>query len=266
MLNYGLPTTEISSNASVVMCYHQYGFPQNMDRVLDIARDRKCVVIEDCAHAAGSLYKEQKLGTIGDFGIFSFSKFAFCYALGGVIGKDQDFARFVSERQDKASSGQRLFINLIKFADEFNMGLQEPKAVAMFDGIRSMAYSRYGNQPLAGPNALALWLRKRDDELVVRAENFRELRSRIGHLGICDHLETVGVSPYAVPLVVDASKLPRLIDELHNRGIRAGNYQFDFARCVFEPKFGPVALVPIHSGMRGQGLDHLTDAILKTHQ
>lgn len=264
MLNYGLPTTEVGSNASVVMCYHQYGFPQNMDRVLDIARDRNSVLIEDCAHAAGSLYKGQALGTIGDFGIFSFSKFAFCYALGAVTGKDQAFAGFVCERQNKASRGLRLFVNLVKFADEFNMGLQKPKAVAMFDSLRSMAYSRYGDQPLAGPNALALWLRKRDDELAVRAENFRELRSRVGHLGVCDHLETAGVSPYAVPLAVNGSKLPRLIIELHNRGIRAGTYQFDFARCVFEPKFGPVVLVPIHSGMKGGGLDLLADAILKT--
>ena len=33
---------------------------------------KNLVVIEDCAHTCGGIYKNKKLGTWGDFGCFSF--------------------------------------------------------------------------------------------------------------------------------------------------------------------------------------------------
>jgi len=43
-----------------------------MDRIMEIARRHNLVVIEDCAQAHGSRYKGRLVGTIGDFGTFSF--------------------------------------------------------------------------------------------------------------------------------------------------------------------------------------------------
>jgi dTDP-4-amino-4,6-dideoxygalactose transaminase len=43
-----------------------------MDRIREIGRERGLLVIEDAAQAIGSCYKGQAIGTIGDFGCFSF--------------------------------------------------------------------------------------------------------------------------------------------------------------------------------------------------
>ncbi|MCP4761634.1 MAG: erythromycin biosynthesis sensory transduction protein eryC1, partial [archaeon] len=44
----------------------------DMDPILEIAHQHEIIVIEDCAQAHGSLYKNKKIGKIGDIGCFSF--------------------------------------------------------------------------------------------------------------------------------------------------------------------------------------------------
>jgi hypothetical protein len=262
-LDYAFPTTRADDPAPVVICYHQYGYPQNMDKVQEIAASRKAVLIEDCAHAAGSFYKDKQLGSMGDFGLFSFSKFVFCYALGGILARDAEFRSFVSRKQKTCSRSLRLFVNGFKLLDETHIGWSRQRVAGAFNGLRRMAYSRYGQQHVAGPHALALWLAKRDNELAARRANYQLLRSRADRFGICDHLECDGVAPYAVPLVVRDGTARSLIEYLQGRGIRTGIYQFDFARCVFSPDFQPCVLVPIHSGMVGEGMSRLIEGIDK---
>ncbi|MEZ6055168.1 MAG: DegT/DnrJ/EryC1/StrS family aminotransferase [Planctomycetaceae bacterium] len=51
---------------------HLAGWPCDMDPILELARARGIAVIEDCAQAHGAEYKGQPVGSIGDFGAFSF--------------------------------------------------------------------------------------------------------------------------------------------------------------------------------------------------
>lgn len=263
MLNCGFPTTRSDEKAPVVFCYHQFGFPQNMDKVLEIASARKMVVIEDCAHAASSFYKGQRVGLLGDYGIFSFSKFAFCFALGGITNNDPEFRRFVAKRLKGGARSLRLFVNSVKLLDEWISGLNTPRAAYGLSGLRSMAYARYGDQVLPSARALALWDLKRDAELTARRENYRLLRAETDRFDVCSHLEAEGVAPYAVPLSVCKTSAEGLVTELNRRGVNAGIYRFDFARCVFEPEMRPCVLVPIHSGMTGVGMQTLIEVIGK---
>lgn len=51
---------------------HLYGHPLDNDRLLAIAKQNKLWVIEDCAQAQGAKYKGRTVGSMGDFGAFSF--------------------------------------------------------------------------------------------------------------------------------------------------------------------------------------------------
>ncbi len=62
----------VTSRTKAVMVVHYGGYAADMDRILDIARRRKLLVIEDCAHACGGEHRGRKLGAIGDIGCFSF--------------------------------------------------------------------------------------------------------------------------------------------------------------------------------------------------
>ena len=58
-----------------------------MDTIMEIARRHNLVVIEDAAQGIMSTYKGKALGTIGDFGCFSFfpSKNLGCFGDGGLV-------------------------------------------------------------------------------------------------------------------------------------------------------------------------------------
>jgi hypothetical protein len=263
VLDYAFPTTQLDPACRVAICYHQYGFPQNMDKVLSIATDRKMTLIEDCAHAVASSYRGTPLGQIGDFALFSYSKFAFCYALGGVAAKDRDFAAHMEARLAQASRLLCGLVNGFKFLDERNLSCATPRWPRLFDGGRKMIYARYGDQLLGSPRAVALWLAKRDAEIAARIENYRDLRREFARFGLCDKLESDGVAPYAVPLNISGSAAANIIADLRKEHVSAGTYRFDVARCVFEPDFRSVVLVPIHSGMRGRGMDLLVSTVKK---
>lgn len=52
---------------------HLYGMPAKLDEILNICKKYGVAVIEDAAEALGSTYKGRKLGSFGDFGIYSFN-------------------------------------------------------------------------------------------------------------------------------------------------------------------------------------------------
>jgi dTDP-4-amino-4,6-dideoxygalactose transaminase len=64
----------ITSRTKAIIVQHTFGTPADMDSIMRIAHTHHVLVIEDCAHALGAVYKGRKVGTIGDGAIFSFGR------------------------------------------------------------------------------------------------------------------------------------------------------------------------------------------------
>ena len=56
-----------------VIVVHLYGLSADMDRIVALCHKYNATLIEDAAEGLGSFYKGKQLGTIGDYGIFSFN-------------------------------------------------------------------------------------------------------------------------------------------------------------------------------------------------
>ncbi len=62
----------ISPKTKAIMMAHTLGNPFNLDVVQELAKKHNLWVIEDSCDALGGTYRDQKLGTFGDFSTFSF--------------------------------------------------------------------------------------------------------------------------------------------------------------------------------------------------
>jgi len=63
---------KINKRTKAIIAVHYGGQSCDMDELQKICKDKGLFLIEDCAHALGSTYKNKKCGTIGLSGCFSF--------------------------------------------------------------------------------------------------------------------------------------------------------------------------------------------------
>jgi 8-amino-3,8-dideoxy-alpha-D-manno-octulosonate transaminase len=62
----------INMHTRAIMPVHMRGAPCNMDALMSVAHRHNLAVVEDVAQADGGNYRGKQLGSIGDFGAFSF--------------------------------------------------------------------------------------------------------------------------------------------------------------------------------------------------
>ena len=62
----------ITRNTKVIMPVHLYGLPADLDPLKKLARERGLTLVEDAAQAHGAVYKDSRIGSVGDMTCFSF--------------------------------------------------------------------------------------------------------------------------------------------------------------------------------------------------
>ena len=84
----------ITDRTRAIIPVHWAGRAADMDRILDIARQHNLAVIEDACHGWGAMWKDRKVGAIGDLGGVSFqaSKHITAGEGGIVLTNDEDLA------------------------------------------------------------------------------------------------------------------------------------------------------------------------------
>lgn len=106
---------KLTNKTKVIIAQHTYGYPCEMDTIMNIARSNGISVIEDCCLALGSKYKGRLVGTFGRAGYFSFQwNKPYTTGLGGmVITGDQELAERIESLQAVemcSPSGREVFM------------------------------------------------------------------------------------------------------------------------------------------------------------
>jgi dTDP-4-amino-4,6-dideoxygalactose transaminase len=83
---------KVTDRTRAIIPVHMDGLAADLDGILQIARDKSLVVIEDVAQAIGGSYKGRHLGTFGSFGCFSLNenKHISCGEGGVVVTADRE--------------------------------------------------------------------------------------------------------------------------------------------------------------------------------
>jgi dTDP-4-amino-4,6-dideoxygalactose transaminase len=106
---------KITPKTKAILPVHLYGQPVDMDPILDIARERKIPVIEDCAQSIGAKYKGRKTGTMGLVNATSFypGKNLGAFGEGGaVMTNDAQIAARVRRLRDHAQEGRHNHVEI----------------------------------------------------------------------------------------------------------------------------------------------------------
>jgi hypothetical protein len=243
---FARPVFSVGKTPKVIMPYHQYGFPQQMDEIKEYARSVGAVVIEDCAHALGMGCEPEPDNR--DFRIFSFSKFFFCFALGAALGGGESFKRFACEQIDGASRNITRFNNFVKYFHEMSLSGRIAQS-DFLDNLLSMSYALYGRGLKPAPSAVRLMETKVDAEIECRRRRYAYFRDRFRAQEVERYLGTGDVSPYVIPLLLPIEKLLPLSVSLLEAGFKTGVYHFDTNRNLLRPRFESVVWLLLHKGM-----------------
>jgi len=82
----------ITAKAKAIVTVHIFGHPSEMSEIMEIAKQHRLAVVEDCAQSFGALHNGKVVGSIGDTGSFSFypTKVLGCYGDGGMVTTNSD--------------------------------------------------------------------------------------------------------------------------------------------------------------------------------
>lgn len=91
-INPDLIEEKITSKTKAIMVVHLYGQAVQMDKIWELAKKYDLKIIEDSAQSHGALYKEKRVGSLGDASGFSFypGKNLGCMGDGGAISTNDD--------------------------------------------------------------------------------------------------------------------------------------------------------------------------------
>jgi len=153
---------KITKKTKAIMPVHMLGNPCDMDKIMEIAKEHKLNVIEDCCQAAGASYKGKKVGSIGDIGAFSLNIYKTITAGDGgmVVTSDRD-----------------LYERAFGFHDQGH----KPKRMGLEIGNRSIIGMNLRINELTGAVALAQ-IRKLEKIAKILREKKRKLKEAISEI------------------------------------------------------------------------------------
>ncbi len=104
----GLDITAVKEKISaktkaVTMVHFGGGISAEIDQLVDLCKTKNLLLIEDCAHAVGAIWKNKAAGTIGDVGCFSFypTKIITSGEGGMLVTNREDIAAFARSMQHR---------------------------------------------------------------------------------------------------------------------------------------------------------------------
>ena len=101
----------ITSKTKAIVPVHYAGVSCEMDKIMEIAAKHKLIVIEDAAQGIMAEYKGRALGTIGDFGCFSFheTKNLSMGEGGALLIQDEEYIEDAEIIREKGTNRSKFF-------------------------------------------------------------------------------------------------------------------------------------------------------------
>jgi len=257
---------QVTERTKAIIVVHFAGYPMDMDRLIEFARQKNIYLIEDCAHAPGASHKGKNCGNMTDASFFSFfSNKNLATGEGGMVfAQDENLinkirsmrshgmsAPTLDRHEGRAFSYDVVNIGLNYRADEMRAAL----------GIEQLKKLQNGN---ISRNEITDHYRKnfQDSEVVVPFNNNIENQTSACH-----------IMPVILPL---GSNRQQIMQNMKNQGIQSSihypsfssftaysNYVKDVKVPIAEEICKRELTLPLHPRMTLADVDYVTEKLLE---
>lgn len=168
-------------NIKVLIIQNTLGYPCDIEKIVDVCKENKVILIEDLAHSIGTTYKNnQEVGTIGDFVMLSFSQDKMIDGISGgaLIVRNEKYQvggslylGELSNRQQRIDRFYPLFTYLIRTTYQTGIG----KIIHLMLKRFNLLSNPMGNKGSSGLHKLPSWYCN-----LIYAK-FKDLHSNLDH-------------------------------------------------------------------------------------
>ena len=240
------PTMAPSERTKAILVYHQFGYPQRIEAIEQVASEKGWFVVNNCVNALFSAYQGKPIGLWGEFAILSFSKFYPCALGGGLVVRheaiqnqiDQNYQELTSLHAQRAQQVHEA----LSLALQNLLGTEERFEVDAIYGIlpELIAFPSQSHALLPGTT------QEIEDDIEHRKRLFALVQTRfpenIPEISECD------VAPFAIPVSGDADQLERLSVRIRERlQVDVPVLHFDFRRNMLNPDYKKALVIGCHS-------------------
>ncbi len=243
-LNQKCITTPVfTKNTKIIYIYHQFGVPQKFTELKKFARENDLLIIEDCAHILdGYMNEKDRIGYLGDFTIFSYSKFFKCYLLGGIRSNSRDFIDYFDNQISRSSKIQS-FINYLLIRLGYAMKMNSNLRKKFFN----MNYSLYNF-----PSKHLIFLQKifeqqLSKEFNLRLKRFQYAKVKLGNIKEMDFLKYQDLILFKMPIILNPNLKQKIIKKFEIEKLKYELMHFDINRNMLNPDYQKVIIIDIGS-------------------
>ena len=275
-----------NSNVAAILAVHYFGFPTNIEEIVELCQKNNVHVVEDCAHSFLTKICGKSVGSFGDISIFSMRK-TLAIPDGGALKlnvsiplRPQSIKKNMQWFREVLYLGSRIFESIICFIGFPNLYSNRVENVKKV--IRNMRLNRKDNdgftsrvQPIKSSFQLKAYLHDTDYRAYLmerRKHNYNLLvveAEKMGFKSLFPQL-TDGCIPQCF-ILIDAKK--QLVPWLREHGIGAVNWpgpelpqevanrQVDFP--VTHYLNDHLVMLPIHQSLKDDDMSSMIDVLRK---
>ncbi len=245
---------KITDKTKAILAVHLYGQSCDMDKIMDLAKKYNLKVIEDCAQAHGTMWKNKKVGSIGDIGCWSFypTKNLGGFGDGGAITtNNEDYyneAKVIRNYGSKRIHYENDIIGMNSRLDELQAGLLRVK-LKHLDELNEER-NRIANRYLSGINNDLI------KPLLTRPGSNNVYHQFVIHSEKRDELIEY-LNSYEVGTIIHYPIPPHLQKAYAYLGYKEGDFP------IAERYAKEVLSLPMYNGMSDEELDYVIDKLNK---
>lgn len=255
---------KITKKTKAIMVVHYGGIACDMDKIMQMAKVNNLSVIEDAAHALGSKYKGEFLGTIGDVGCFSFhgTKNAASGEGGAFVTNDKKIFKLAEIIREKGTNRSSFMRGERKKYSWVRVG----RSLILSDILSAIALEQ---------------VKKLEKITLLRKKNAEHLLKKVGRLSSKIILPQIpkGVDPNWHIFAIRVPKLMRdkVIRGLRSYGVEASFHYLPLHTSAMGKKLGwkkgdlpiceevanTLVRLPIYPNLKKSEIDYLVAALEK---